>query len=210
MRRALFIFAFLVPAVPATPAIVLAQPGRFELTPTAGYRLAGDFNSRSNDAFDSRLKVKVDESAVYGLTFDIPLSEYWQLEILANRQRTAFSTDEGLLSPSDKLGDVDLTFVHAGFLLQWGGGQVSPFLTASAGVTHIEPRFNALDSDNRFSASLGGGVKIFFNQNLGVRFEGRGYWTDLDTDFRSDRRDRNSRRDGLYQGEASAGLIFAF
>jgi hypothetical protein len=206
MRRALFVLLFLVPLV---PAIALAQPGRFELTPTAGYRLDGDFNSRSSDAFDSRLKVKVEESAFYGLTFDIPLSEYWQLEILANRQRTEFTTDEGLLSPSDRLGDVDLTFVHAGFLLQWGGGQVSPFLTASAGVTHIEPRFNDLDADNRFSASLGGGVKIFFNQNLGLRFEGRGYWTDLDTDFNRDRR-RNDRRDGLYQGEASAGLIFAF
>jgi outer membrane protein with beta-barrel domain len=204
MRRALFVLAFLVPAA------LLAQPGQFELTPTAGYRLAGDFNTRSNDAFDSRLKVKVDESAVFGLTFDIPLSPYWQLELLANRQRTEFSTDDGLLSPSDKLGDVDLTFVHAGFLLQWGGGQVSPFLTASAGVTHIEPRFNDLDADNRFSASLGGGVKVFVNQNLGFRFEGRGYWTDLDTDFHNDGRRRDDRRDGLYQGEASVGLILAF
>jgi opacity protein-like surface antigen len=204
MRRALSVLIFLIPVA------ALAQPGRFELTPTAGYRLSGDFNSRSNDTFDSRLKVKVDESAVYGLTFDIPLSEYWQIEILANRQRTAFSTDDGLLSPSDKLGDVDLTIVQAGFLLQWGGGQISPFITAAAGITRIEPQFNDLDSDDRFSASLGGGVKIFFNQNVGIRLEGRGYWTDLDTDFNRDRRRRDDRRDGLYQGEASAGLIFAF
>lgn len=203
MRRALFILILLVPAV------ALAQPGRFELTPTAGYRLAGDFDS--HDDFGSGSNVKVDESAFYGVTFDIPLSPYWQIELLANRQRTKFSTDEGLLSPSDELGDVDLTFLHAGFLVQWGEGQVSPFFTGSMGITHIEPKFNSLDSDDRLSFSLGGGVKVFLSRNVGFRFEGRGYWTDLDTDFHDhhDHHDHDNS-DGLFQGEASVGLIFAF
>jgi len=204
MRRALFAIAFAL-----VPAVALAQPVRVELTPFGGYRLKGDFDARSNSPFDSRLNVKIDDSAVYGATLDIPLNRNWQLEILANRQRSSFIVDPGLFEPATNLGDVDLTMVHAGFLLQWGEGQVNPFLTASAGITHIEPRFHELSSDNRFSASLGGGAKIFLSPNIGLRFELREFWTDLDTGFR-DRYDRYDDRQGLYQGEGSVGLIIAF
>ncbi|HEV2856022.1 MAG TPA: outer membrane beta-barrel protein [Thermoanaerobaculia bacterium] len=203
MRRALFILLFLLPAA------VFAQPGRFELTPFAGYRLAGDFNADSNSAFDPRLNIEVDESAVYGVLLDIPLSPNWQIELLANRQRTSFSVDRGFLEPQDELGDVDLTTVHGGILLQWGEGQVNPFLTVSAGITRIEPKFRNLDSDDRFSTSFGGGAKIFLSENVGLRLEARGFWTDLDTGF-DDRYSRYDSGDGLFQGEGSVGLIIAF
>lgn len=203
MRRALFLPLLLLPAAG------FAQPGPIELTPVAGYRLDGDFNARGSDAFDPDLNVQVEGSAVYGLLLDIPLAPDWALEILLNRQQSRFVVDHGLLTPSSTLGDVDLTTLQAGFLFQWGAGQVNPFLTAAAGVTRIEPKFGGLSRDDRLSASLGGGVKIFFSRNLGLRLEARGYWTDLDTRF-DDRHRRYDSRDGLYQGEGSAGLIFAF
>ncbi|HEV8578053.1 MAG TPA: outer membrane beta-barrel protein [Thermoanaerobaculia bacterium] len=203
MRRALF-FLFLL-----LPAAAFAQPGRIELTPVVGYRLDGDFDARSSDAFDPDLNVQVDGSAVYGLLLDIPVAPNWAIEILANRQQSQFEVDRGLLTPSSTLGDVDLTILQAGFLFQWGEGQVNPFITAAAGLTRIDPQFDELSSDDRLSASLGGGVKIFFSENIGLRLEARGYWTDLETDF-DDRHRRYDSRDGLYQGEGSAGLIIAF
>ncbi|HKI04962.1 MAG TPA: hypothetical protein VKK31_23485 [Thermoanaerobaculia bacterium] len=203
MRRAFFILAFLLPAA------VLAQPGRFEITPFAGYRLNGDFDAQSSDVFDPDLNIEIEESAIYGVLLDIPISRNWQIELLANRQRSAFIIDRGLLEPSRELGDVDLTIVHAGLLLQWGEGQVNPFVTISGGLTRIDPQFSELDADNRFSTSFGGGAKVFFSENVGLRLEARGFWTDLDTGF-EDRFDRYDSGDGLFQGEASAGLIIAF
>ena len=203
MRRAFFVLAFLLPAA------VFAQPGRFEITPFAGYRLSGDFDAQSSDVFDPDLNVEIEESAIYGVLLDIPLSRNWQIELLANRQRSAFIIDRGLLEPSRELGDVDLTIVHAGLLLQWGAGQVNPFVTISGGLTRIDPQFSELDADNRFSTSFGGGAKVFFGENVGLRLEARGFWTDLDTGF-EDRFDRYDSGDGLFQGEASAGLIIAF
>jgi hypothetical protein len=203
MRRAFLVCVLLIPTA------AFAQPGRFELTPTVGYRLEGDFDARSSDAFDPDLNVKVDASATFGVLFDIPLAQSWQLEILANRQRSEFIVDRGLLTPTTTLGDVDLTVLQAGFLFQWGEGQVNPFVTAAAGLTRIEPKFNELASDDRFSASVGGGVKIYFGENIGIRLEGRGYWTDLDTGF-DGRYNRYDSGDGLFQGEGSAGLIIAF
>jgi hypothetical protein len=203
MRRALVTLVFLLPAA------AFAQNGRFEITPVAGYRLDGDFDARSTTAFDPDLKVKVDESAVYGIILDIPLSPSWQIEVLANRQSTEFVADRGLLTPTSTLGDVELTTLQGGFLYEWGGGQVNPFVVGAAGITRIEPKFGNLSTDDRFSASLGGGVKIFFADNVGLRLEARGYWTDLDTGF-DDRNRRYRSGDGLFQGEGSAGLIVAF
>jgi hypothetical protein len=203
MRRALFVLLLLLPAA------AVAQPGRFELTPFAGYRLDGDFDAESSDAFDPDLNVEIEESAIFGILFDIPLTPNWQLELLANRQESSFIVDSGLFAPADELGDVTLTYLHAGILLQWGLGQVNPFVAATAGLARIDPQFEELEADNRFSVSFGGGVKVFFADNLGLRLEARGYWTDLDTGF-EDRYDRYDSGAGLTQGEASVGLIVAF
>ncbi len=205
MSRAFLVFVLLFPAA------AFAQPGRFEITPVAGYRLEGDFDARSSDAFDPDLNIDVDESASFGVLFDIPLAPSWQLELLANRQRSEFVVDHGLLAPSTTLGDVDLTILQAGFLFQWGGGQVNPFATMAAGLTRIDPKFNDLSSDDRFSFSFAGGVKLYLAENIGIRLEGRGYWTDLGTNNFDDHHHGDyDSEDGLFQAEGSVGLIIAF
>lgn len=206
MRKALFTLAFLL-----IPALAAAQPGNFEITPLAGYRLGGEFDASNEDFFeDEDLDAEIEESGIYGVIFGIPLTPNWKLELLANRQESTFIIDEGLLSPTIELGDVTMSMYHAGLAFEWGLGQVRPFILGSLGLARIEPDFPELNAENRFSASLGGGARIFFSPNVGLRLEGRGYWTDLGTDW-EDRYDRyDSEGDGLFQAEASAGLIFAF
>jgi hypothetical protein len=191
------------------PALAAAQSHRIEITPFGGYRLAGDFDSPSSDHNLGRLNAQVQESGIYGVTLGIPLNDHWRFELTANRQSTSFVVDEGFLTPETKLGDVDLTMVHAGFALEWGDGQVRPFVVASGGITRIEPKFDELSAEDRVSGSLGGGVKVLFNQNVGLRFEGRGYWTDLNTRY-NNRYSRYDSNNGLYQVEGSVGLIFRF
>jgi hypothetical protein len=206
MRRAIFVLCLLI--LPALPGVAQAQTRRFELTPMAGYRFKGEFTADS-DLFNRNLDVRVDDSPTYGLIFDVPLTENWQLEILANRQDSSFIVDEGLFTPERNLGDVTIDYVNAGFLFQWGPGQVNGFVSGGVGLARIDPDFPEVAAENRFSGNLGGGVKILFSPNIGLRLEGRGYWVDLDTGFRG-RYDRFDSDEGLYQGEASAGLIIAF
>lgn len=211
MRKTLFCLALLL----AFPALAAAQGSGFELTPIAGYRLSGEVTAYDDDGFSEDTDVEVDESPVFGLIFDIPLGYRWQLELLANRQQSNFSFDPGLFDPSVDLGDVDIDYYHVGLVYNWGRGQVNPFLTGSLGLARIEPEAVNIDSEDQFSASLAAGVKLRFNQNLGLRFEGRGYWTNLDTEFREDdfgcRRRRCDRVDeALYQLEGNVGLIVAF
>jgi opacity protein-like surface antigen len=206
MRRALFALMALLPLLPAAAA---AQVRRFEITPFAGYRLSGEVDNSTGIGFDIRSDVEIDEGAHYGVMFDIPLSRNWQLELLASRQNTAFIVDEGLLSPSENLGDVDLGLYQAGFLLQWGEGQVSPFVVASLGMARLEPDFPELDAENYLAGSFGGGVKIFLAENVGLRLEGRGTWLDLQTDF-DNRYDRYDSDSLTWLPEGAAGIIFSW
>jgi opacity protein-like surface antigen len=212
MRRAVFLFLFLLLPAAASAQRGYIDRGRFEITPFAGYRLQGDFEASGTDDTFGDLDVEVEEGGVYGVLLDIPLNRNWAIELLANRQESSFVLDEGLLDPETELGDVNLTYLHAGILFQWGDGQVNPFITGSLGIARIDPQFGGLDSDDRFSTSFGGGVKIFLADNVGLRLEARGYWTDLGTDFDDDDRfDRfEDDSDGLFQGEGSVGLIIAF
>ncbi len=205
MRRALLLMTFLL-----LPAVSFAQTEpRFEITPTVGYRFDGEFDAASDFPVSLDLNVRIDEGASFGVLFDVPLNSNWSLEFLANRQESSFVVDEGLFTPEEELGDVTVSYYHAGFLYQWGPGQVRPFITAAVGLARIDPDFPEVEGENRFSGSLGGGVKIFFAENVGLRFEGRGYWADLETGFEG-RYNRFDSEEGLYQGEVSAGLIIAF
>ena len=202
MRKAIFLLSLLL-----LPAVAQAQTRRFELTPTVGYRFKGDFQASS--LFSQNLDVSIDEGATFGVIFDAPLTENWQLEFLANRQNSSFIVNEGLFTPESNLGDVTIDYFNAGLLFQWGPGQVVGFVSGGLGLARIDPDFSEVSSETRFSGNFGGGVKILFGPNVGVRLEGRGYWVDLDTGS-GGHYDHFDYNEGLYQGEASAGLIIAF
>lgn len=202
MRKALILAVLLL-----IPAAALAQTHRFELTPYAGFRFDGEFNV-DGDFLEER-DVRVDEGSSFGVIFDIPLNPNWQIELIANRQNSEFIVDAGLFTPEQSLGDVTVDLVNAGILYQWGPGQVQGFFSGGLGIARIEPDRPAVEAESRFSGNLGGGVKVFFAENVGLRLEGRGYWVDLETGF-DDRNDRFRSDEGLFQGEASLGLIISW
>ena len=210
MRRiAALAFAFLA----CLPFASHAQPPRFELVPFAGYRTGGDIVAQDDRRLDGLdVDVEIDESSVYGLLLDVPIHPNIQVELLANRQRSALRTDEALFVGGQEIGDIDVAYYHAGLLWQWGRGQTNPFVVFSAGLARLDPDIPGANAEDRFSAALGGGVKIFFDRHLGIRLEGRGYWTQLDEnrDDRCCRRRDDFDDDYLYQVEGTAGLILAW
>ncbi len=217
-RKILVLLALL-----AAPTVAVAQDdstmnhaytrGRFELTPTVSYNFGGTISAEESSIFDFDLEA--DDSEAYGVTFGIPLSPWAQIELLASRQQTSLAYDRGLFGGNHGVADLDVSYYHVGGLFQWGNGQIHPFLVASLGVANLNPDLPGARAENKFSGSIGGGVKIFFNDNIGLRLEGRGFWTVLDGNS-----DDYYWDDGCYcdygyadtfnQGQASAGLIFAW
>lgn len=215
MRRRLSLLALLVfcPALAAASAA-----GRFELTPTASYNFGGTINGGSADIFDFDLEAE--DSEAFGITFDIPLAPWVQLEFLASRQSTSLEFDGGLFQPGHEFADFDVSYYQVGGLFQWGSGQIQPFVVMSFGITELEPDIPQATSETRFSGSFGGGVKIFFSEHVGVRLEGRGFWTLLD-DYDAYYDDDyccydydcycdSNYNDGFTQGQVSAGVILAW
>jgi opacity protein-like surface antigen len=203
----------LIPPVPAA-----AQGGygsHLEITPMIGLRTGGELETSVSDLFDT--DVEIDDSETYGVAIDIAITRDFQVELLANRQESAFRAHGGLFDDDRRLADVTVENYQAGVLWQWGGGQVNPFVVATLGVAKLDPEVAGAKSENRFAGTLGGGVKVFFSRNFGLRLEGRGYWADLGGDSFDDRCDRHgdycydyNYDQDLYQFEGSVGLIVSF
>ena len=215
MRRLGGVIA-LVAGLAASPAAAQSYDGhRFEFTPQVGFRWGGEISGEDNILFDTDLQVQ--DGEMFGFIFDIPLSSNFQLELIANRQDTELGFDQGLFGGTIDVADITIDYYHVGMLFQTTDNDVVPFFVASAGITRLDPDVPGADSEERFSMSLGGGVKILFNDHFGLRLEGRGYFTLID-DYDSGCYDDDFCCDcgyydsgtSLSQGEASVGMIFAW
>ncbi len=190
----------------ALPAAAMADGDyRYELTPHVSYHMGGTFET-ANPKLASNLDV--DDGLAYGLIFDIPLSNNLQLELLANTQNSDLFADKGIFGPDIKTIETDITYVHLGLLAQFGRPAVSPFFVVSAGIASINPKFKGAGTDDRFSVSLGGGVKAFFTEHIGMRLDGRFFWTSIDSIHTSS--GTYDYQNYLSQFQANVGLIFAW
>ena len=190
----------------ALPAAALADGDyRWELTPHISYHSTGSLNS-SAEAYEG-LDLQLEDGAALGVMFDIPLSNNLQLELLLNHQESDLFAESGVLTPDLKLSKVKVTYAHVGLLAQFGRREVTPYVVFSAGLTRLDPDLPAVGADNRFSASLGAGIKMFVLPFLGLRLEGRAFWTDLGNSGKGSGYDRTST---MSQGEITAGVIFAW
>ncbi len=181
---------------------------KVEVTPFYGYAFGASLeDAETGKAFE------IDESPCYGGMLDIPTGEMTQLEFFYSRQETRLKSDEGLFDGETNLG-LDMDYYHFGgtyFILT---GPVQPFVVGTVGATHFGPDAPDMDSLTRFSLGLGGGLRYFPIEHLGVYLGARGIFTFMegDTVFRSQSGDTtitvNGR--GTWQCLLQAGVIFAF
>ena len=200
---------FLLVAVPLSAQSRLGSS--VELSPSVGFQFGGEYEYDDIDFGFTELEAESNES--FGLTLGIPVSRHFQVELLALQQDTRLEIGEGV--GDLEIDDLEASYYHAGILWQGGLGQVRPFVAASAGVTRFDPGLTRFRSEDQFSISVGGGVKIMTSRNIGFRLEGRLFATDLDEpriDAFDDDYDYcyDSCDQTFVQGRLSAGLIFAF
>ncbi len=189
----------------------LSQVGyaaNIEITPFYGYRFGGEFeDADTGEEFD------IDESSCWGGILDFRLNEMTQLEFYFSRQETELKSDNGLFDEAT-LFDLDVDYYHIGGTYTFLPGRWQPFVVGTLGATRIDPDVSGTDSLTRFSLGLGGGVRFFPTEHLGLYLAGRCLLTFLegDTVIRSEfgRATVQVDSDGLWQAELQAGLVFAF
>jgi opacity protein-like surface antigen len=160
--------ALLVIGVFAVPE---AWAQKFELAPFAGYRTGGSFTAEAEEP----MKITVDGVPTYGFVAGVGLDESWQIEFIWSRTETQMEErPPDFASPATKLFDTNIDVYHVNLLWQYGLAQdrFRPFAFGGLGATHFQPEGD-FSSETRFSLGFGGGIKLFFSDNFGIRFQGR-------------------------------------
>ena len=186
------------------PALAWAQ--LVEVAPLGGYRFGGDFFELVTNQ-----PVDLDGAPVFGVVVNFVMLDGLSVEGLFSHQEARVTVPGGAFaSPTRWRVTVDQWL--AGGLQEFGYGRVRPFLTGLLGLTRYAGEG---DNEIRFAVSAGGGVKLWPVRRLGVRLDGRVFATFVELEGRA-----IACSPGIclvafdsrvaWQGEFSAGLVFAF
>ncbi len=137
---------------------------RIELTPIAGYALNGHINMYNG-------KFKMDNAAQFGGILSVEVRPGVLGEFSYTRSKTTAQLDKFV---GEKLKyDMAIDYFQLGGVKELSKGPVVPFGMASIGVTWFNMQSHDVSDHVSFSAALGGGLKFFFNDRLGIRLQGR-------------------------------------
>ena len=202
---------------------------KFEVTPFGGARFAGKINVGGYDT-DANLpdlgqdveNILVKSGVDYGVIADYNIWSSFAAEFMVSRQPTTYSQQDFVVVPPEKffLANGDLTtYTFGGAYTFRGESKIRPFVAAGIGWTNYgnlnsQPQDLYVGFNNRLAFNLGGGVKYYFNNFLGLRFDMR--WVGSRTTptvgescsaFGCGEYSTNYR---MNQGEANLGLIIKF
>lgn len=149
---------------------------RVEFTPFAAYRVGGEFDFESDVGVTQTLEVGDDSS--WGFDVGLYRDRYSFYELLYSQQNAQLQTN------GTTLGSFQLRteYVHlGGTLLFPQENWLVPYLSMTVGVTKLDPQDDQYASESEFSMSLGGGLRLPFNEHLAVVMGVRGYLTFVDS-----------------------------
>jgi opacity protein-like surface antigen len=206
IKKGLLAFALAV-VLSASPA--WAQT-RAEITPFIGYQFGGKV-----ELFNGDLKIGSDIN--YGAILDITVRPGGQVELSYTRQDTELRWRPFVGEPETIPMNID--YWQIGGLGYIDRGPARPFFSATLGVTHFMPDGSTIggrniDDEWRFSFILGGGVKYFPSERVGLRLGAHLYSTLLDSSSGlwcgAGGCSLGLFGYGIFQGDVQAGLTVAF
>lgn len=150
--------------------VVLPARGqdRFEVQPFVGYKWGGSTPVGSNA--DLIQNITFDSSIAYGVTATFNATPHLGLEFLWNRQPTnaVGKLPGGLNFPQTTSVNLDQFQGNFVFTFREREARLRPFVLVGFGATDISGRNAGV---TKFSYALGGGVKYFVSEHVGVRLQ---------------------------------------
>ena len=175
----------------------------FEITPFVGWR-----TSSSLEEIDTGETIDIKETSSFGIILSMKKEPDTNFDFLFSRQNTELQS-----STTSNTESLRFDYYQLGGTVFYPQEKLIPFVSGGLGATHISPANDSFSSETKFSLSVGGGVKIPFSQNVGLRLEARGYGTVVDsggTILCSGGCVAKFTGSLFMQFEASAGLSIAF
>jgi len=186
--------------------------GRFEIAPFGGYMFGGKFRFYEGE-------LKIENAADYGVNVNIEVARDTKLEFFwAQMQTTAyFRPYYGYEFISTDPFNLTVNYYQIGSLreMEIDNENIKPFGVFTLGATHFKPTTRDLTDNWQFSITLGGGIKIWFSEVIGLRLQGRlmmpmyfggvGFYAGSGGSGLS-----VGAGSAVIQGDFTGGLIFAF
>jgi hypothetical protein len=179
-----------------------------QISPFGSFAFGGHLSS---PVFES--VYSIGSSLGYGGTVDIAIAKSWRVELLYSRQDTELAASHGGSGPRF---DLAVERYMVGIEEEKGeeGGKTRPFGVFLLGATRLNPALPQYGSSSSFTLGLALGVKLLLSKNVGFRFEGRGFYTPVETNAtlvcNNGQCLFGANGSGLFQGDVSAGLVIAF
>lgn len=177
MKRHLFVLVGLASLMAFAP-VADAQSQGFEITPTVGFRFSSSLSSgQTYDGYyiDS---VNIPGKVSYGLSVEFPIQRELNVEAIWSRQASRIDVTGKPVVPgvgwsTTTVADLAVDTIQAGVLWQSGRtrDRVRGYFDVLFGATILSPSKSSVPMSTltRFSASFGGGVKLYMNEHLGLR-----------------------------------------
>ncbi len=192
----------------AAGLILVAPPARaagVEITPLIGFRDGGHISEQTTGE-----KLEFDGDVVGGLLLAFDLDGTSFIEISFTHQETLLAPEKS--SSTLPTYEIDIDEFQVGGHYLYGQGQVRPFIRGTLGITRLDPTFPDTDDEIQFSFAVGGGVKTYFNDRVGLRFDARLLGTTLTSSeiFCIADSCLDPKGNIIFQYEVTAGLIVSF
>ena len=213
MKRVLFFLAALLNVALISGQAQTKSSGNYrmiEINPMVGYQFGGRMNFYEGN-------FKIYDNLNYGGNLDFILGRRITFELGYTRMDShgywqpfpGFEKDY----PYTEL-DIAVNYFQVGILKEAWMNKVKPFGLFTVGATWFEPKTPSLYDVWQFSIALGGCVKVFLNDFIGLRFQGRlllpMYFTGVGFYFGSGGSGITVSSSTVFvQGDFSGGLIFA-
>ncbi len=160
-----------ISAMAAMPDYAGAQ--NIEITPFGGYFFAGKMAVREGD-------LNIKNEANYGATIDFTIMRDVQIELMFNRTDTRLVLKQYPTGVNKDLFNMSVNYFHIGGIYraqEMENGYL--FTNFSLGATLFSPEIDTYQMDDggsvsvseewRFSIALGGGIKYFLSDKIGIR-----------------------------------------
>jgi opacity protein-like surface antigen len=149
-------------------SITLAQYKQqdFGVTFFAGYLFPGNLKTLDGE-------LRIENNINYGLALDIRTTDDLFVEFLYNKADTEVRFKQEYYDTMKTLFNMSIEYFQAGAHVEVKQGEFSPFAAFTFGATYFKPKDDNFESDWKFSFTVGGGIKYYFTNNIGLRLQCR-------------------------------------
>lgn len=154
------------------------MPGVVQITPFAGLLLGDEYDAEigSGDLYG---EIEQDDSAIWGVRVGFGVARNIGIEFQFSQANPDFYgvSGSGFFGSRSKLSDAEVYHILGNVNFDFGHGPIVPYMAIGMGTTVYD--LDAGDSDSEFTGTMAGGLKARIGPNIALRFEVRGYMTQI-------------------------------